>query len=74
MIRLPTLHVKKLVKALLKAGFVEESQKGSHRLFFNPTTRRQTVVPDHGEDIKRGLMKKILKQAGLDEDDFRDLL
>jgi len=33
-----------------------------------------TSVPIHAKDVKRGLMKAILKQAGLSEDDFRALL
>jgi predicted RNA binding protein YcfA (HicA-like mRNA interferase family) len=28
----------------------------------------------HGGDVKRGLMKQILKQAGLSEAEFRKLL
>jgi len=28
----------------------------------------------HGKDVKRSLMKEIIRQAGLTEDQFRELL
>ena len=31
-------------------------------------------LPKHGPDIKGGLMKAILQQAGLSEEEFRKLL
>ena len=74
MSRLPTITAKQLVKALLKAGFLEEHQRGSHLGLYQPATHRQTVVPMHTGDLPRGLVKAILKQAGLSEDDFRRLL
>jgi len=40
----------------------------------NPISGRRTTVPIHGGDIKRGLLKQILKQAGLSEREFRELL
>ena len=74
MTRLPTLHAAKVLRALQKAGFVEVAQKGSHRSLWNRQTGRQTTIPVHGRDIPRGLMKQILKQAGLSERDFRQLI
>lgn len=55
-------------------GFVEGDQRGSHLTLWHPTTGSQTTVPVHGGDVKRGLMKLILKQAGLTEAEFRSLL
>lgn len=74
MIRLPTVDATKLVRALKRAGFVEGAQRGSHLTLWHPRTGSQTTVPMHGGDVKRGLMKLILKQAGLSEADFRRLL
>lgn len=74
MSRLPTVTPHKVVKALLRAGFFEDHQHGSHLTLYNPTTDRQTVVPMHAGDLHRGLLKGILKQAGLSEDEFRGLL
>jgi predicted RNA binding protein YcfA (HicA-like mRNA interferase family) len=72
--RLPTLHPTKLIRALKKAGFVELEQKGSHLTLFNSETNRQTTVAIHGRDVKRGLMKEILRQAGISEEQFRRLI
>lgn len=68
------LAAKQVVKALLKSGFIQEHQRGSHLSLYNPGTRRQTVVPMHAGDLHRGLLKAIIKQAGLTEDQFRELL
>jgi predicted RNA binding protein YcfA (HicA-like mRNA interferase family) len=74
MTRLPTLNARKVIQALEQAGFVFDRQTGSHFILRHPITRRTTGVPKHGKDIKRSLMKAILQQAGLTEDEFRGLL
>jgi len=63
-----------MVKALKKIGFEEHHQKGSHLYLWNPGTRRMTAVSMHARDLKRAVMKAILDQAGLTEDEFGDLL
>jgi predicted RNA binding protein YcfA (HicA-like mRNA interferase family) len=73
MTRLPTLNARKLIQVLQQAGFVFDRQTGSHYILRNPLTRRTTCVPKHGKDIKRSLMKEILQQTGLTEDEFRKL-
>jgi len=74
MSRLPTLTAKQVAKALQKAGFVAHHQRGSHLFLHHPTTGRNTIVPMHGGDLHRGLLKEIIKQAGLTEDEFRSFL
>lgn len=74
MSRLPTLNARKVIQALEQAGFVFYKQIGSHCILRNPTTRQSTSVPKHGKDVNRGLMKAILKQTGLTEEEFRKLL
>ena len=72
--RLPGLRAKEIIAALENAGFQIERQKGSHVTLRNPETRRTTVVPIHSTELPRWLMKKIIKDAGMSEDDFRMLL
>ena len=74
MTRLPTLHSRKIIKALEKVGFVFDRQTGSHFILRHPITHQTTCVPKHGKDVKRSLMKEILQQAGLTEDEFRKYL
>ena len=75
MTRLPTLNARQLIAALKRAGFVEASQRGSHLYFWHPTRRLTTCVPTHGgSDLKRSLVRAVMQQAGLTEDEFRELL
>lgn len=74
MTRLPTLNARKIIQALERAGFVFDHQSGSHYILRHPLKRRTTSVPQHGKDVKRSLMKEILQQAELTEDEFRELL
>lgn len=74
MSRLPALKPGEMVKALKKAGFVEDHQKGSHLYLRQSATGRTTAVPTHPGDLKRPLMKKIIRDAGLAEEEFRQLL
>ena len=74
MARLPNVSAKDLIRALEEAGFLRSRQKGSHVSLRHPGTKRTTVVPMHTGDLKRSLLKKIIQDAGLTEDDFRELL
>lgn len=56
---------KEMIKHLKRNGFREVSQNGSHVKLRNDETGRQTEVPYHCKDLKKGLEQAILKQAGL---------
>ena len=74
MSKLPTLSGEKVVTALQKAGFQVIRQKGSHVYLRHPDSRA-TVVPIHkGEDIGRGLLRKIFRDAELTREEFIKLL
>lgn len=73
--RLPGVRAKQIIKALEKAGFIVERQNStSHVLMRNPISKRTTVIPIHSKELPRWLLKKIIKDAGLDERQFRELL
>jgi predicted RNA binding protein YcfA (HicA-like mRNA interferase family) len=74
MSRLGQVRPRELISALKRFGFVEAGQIGSHRILVCEERDLQTSVPMHPGDIGRGLLKKILKQVGLSEDQFRKLL
>lgn len=74
MSRLPTVTAKQVVSALKRIGFTEVNQKGSHLYLWHAGRKLMTGVPMHTGDVGRGLVKKILKQAGLSEVEFRKLL
>jgi predicted RNA binding protein YcfA (HicA-like mRNA interferase family) len=73
--KLPSLSVRKVVRALKRAGFVEDRQKGSHLVLMHSKTRARTVVPIHpGRTIKEPLLRAILRDANLSVDEFIKLL
>jgi mRNA interferase HicA len=72
--RLPMVDATRLIRALKRAGFVEAGQKGSHLTLWNPETKRATTIPVHRGDVKRSLLKLILKQAGLSDEELRDIM
>jgi predicted RNA binding protein YcfA (HicA-like mRNA interferase family) len=72
--RLPGARPKEIIRALEKAGFETQGQKGGHISLRNPLTRHTTVVPMHSGEFPRWLLKKIIKDAGLSEEEFRKLL
>ena len=63
---------REVVAKLLRAGFVEVRQTGSHKVLRHGDGR-QTYVAMHPGTLPTGTFRKILKQAKLNEDDFRDL-
>lgn len=72
--RLKQVKARELVFALKQAGFVECNQEGSHLILIDEDRNLQISVPMHSGDIGRGLLKKILKQAKLTEEEFKKLL
>ena len=57
-----------MIRLLKKNGFVELRTNGSHRLFRNPDTGRTTTVAFHSKELKPGIERAILKQAGITKD------
>lgn len=74
MTRLPAVRPTDVVAALKRAGFIEKRQKGSHLILWHEKQRRTTIVALHGRDIPLPTLREILKQAGLTEAEFLDLL
>ena len=70
MSRLLPLKSSEIIRILLKLGFEHIRQKGSH-VFFRHPDGRTTVVPVHkGEDVGRGLIRKILQDIELSWEEF----
>jgi predicted RNA binding protein YcfA (HicA-like mRNA interferase family) len=74
--KLPTLTAQKIIKAIKKNGFTLDRSRGSHQTFLNPDKPNATVViPVHpGKDIGKGLLKSLIKDPGLTESEFIQLL
>lgn len=59
------MTAREIIKLLGQNGFECVRSNGSHRLYKNKETGKQTIVPFHSKDLKPGTEKNILKQAGL---------
>lgn len=68
--KLPAISPKDVIKKLKKLGFVKDHQTGSHIVFYHQETDRRTVVPYHLGDIKKGTLSALLREAGIDRDEF----
>lgn len=62
------LTSKEMIKKLKRHGFIIVSQNGSHVKMVSYTTNKTVIVPYHCKELKKGLEKAILKQAGIEED------
>jgi predicted RNA binding protein YcfA (HicA-like mRNA interferase family) len=73
-VSLRPLPARKIIKVLEKIGFKPVRQRGSH-VILKHADGRVTVVPVHkGEQIGRGLLSKIIKDAGLTKEEFLNIL
>ena len=71
---LKPVTARKVIKALVAAGFKIIRKRGSHVVLKHPDGRI-TVVPVHaGEKIGSGLLLKIIKDAKLVKEEFLNLL
>ena len=60
-----------MIKALVVAGFVEVSQRGSHRKLRNGGAT--VIVPMHKE-LAAGTLRSIIRQSGMPVDEFLAML
>lgn len=71
--RLPVVSGAELIRVLQRVGWQEVRQRGSHVRLKHPERRTFLVVPLH-KQLKRGTLAGILRDAGLDRHELRDLL
>jgi len=72
--KISPLNPQKLIKILQTAGFKIIRQKGSHIIMIDDRKTR-IVIPVHpGKNVKHGLIRAIIKEAGLSREDFFKLL
>ncbi len=73
MSKLVVVSARDMIKVLLKLGFNEIRQKGSHK-FFAHQDGRTTLVPVHsGEDLGIGLIRKILRDIEISLEEYNKL-
>jgi predicted RNA binding protein YcfA (HicA-like mRNA interferase family) len=73
-LNLKPIRDNKLIKVIAKADFKPIRQRGSHFLMKN-NEGKAIVIPVHrGEMPERGLLLKIIKEAGLTREELLKLL
>ncbi len=71
MSRLSPLRYREVIQLLRAHGFgFDRPAKGSHEIWYNPTTRRRTTVPHHPGTLPLGTLRAIIRQTGLSVDEF----
>lgn len=69
--RLAGFRYREIVERLKQFGFVFDRQAaGSHEIWFNAGTNRYTTIPNHPGDMPEGTLRAILKQAGIETEEF----
>ena len=72
MTRLPMMSGDEFARVMRQAGFVWDHTEGSHMVLLHPSGRRLSV-PRHKE-LGRGLLRALIKDAGLSREEFLKLL
>jgi predicted RNA binding protein YcfA (HicA-like mRNA interferase family) len=70
--KLPVLRPRQVIAALERAGFRHVRQKGSHIQFKRGNLL--VTVPNHPGDLNPHVLKSILRQAQMDEEEFKGWL
>ena len=71
---LPRVSGRDVVKALLRAGYAQDRQRGSHIILRQLTyPHRRIVVPNHKE-VAKGTLRSVIRETGLTVDEFKGLM
>ena len=73
MTRMPALKPGEVISILEKAGYDIDHTTGSHYIMRHPDHPQRISVPYHARDIKRGVLRSIIKQSGLTQEEFLSL-
>ena len=72
MARLPVISGDEFVKVMHRIGYIWDHTEGSHMILLHPSGRRLSV-PRHKE-LGRGLLRALVRDAGLNREEFIRLL
>lgn len=70
--RLKLVSGQEAVRKFVHAGWTVARRRGSHVMLTKPDFPWTISVPDHSQ-LGRGLMRKLIKQAGLTVEEFNAL-
>ena len=73
MSKLPIISGMEAIKAFSRAGWIPHRQVGSHVVLRKEGSKVTLSVPKHKE-LKPGLLRDLIKAAGLSVEEFEELL
>lgn len=69
--RLAGFKYREVVRKLRTIGFAfDRPGPGSHEVWRNPIDGRKVTLPHHSRDMAEGILRAILREAGISVDDF----
>ena len=72
---LPQLKARDVIRVAKKLGFEFDRQSGSHAIYYRKSDKRRIVVPVHPtKDIRPKTLYGIIKDMGIEPEDFKKLL
>ena len=73
--KLPRVDCRQLIRALKRAGFEEQRQRGSHLHLRRVSDGKRVTAPVHkGRTVPTGTLRAILRDADISIDEFQRLL
>ena len=70
------MKYREVAKKLKRLGCeqIRIKKSGSHRIWFNPNTKKEIAIPDwQGKDLKKGTLRNAIKQLGIDYQEFLNI-
>lgn len=62
---------KKLCRILERRGWIRKRVKGSHHIYYNPTTQKIVTVPVHSNhELPIGTLRSLMQDANITESDL----
>lgn len=71
--KLSPINATRLIEILLKLGFVKIRQNGSHARLEHVDGRKTSIPVHFGENVRVGLLRKILRDVNISRDEFEKL-
>ncbi len=69
--RLPPMKAREVITILRRAGWYIDHITGSHYIMRHPARTGVVPVPYHGNrDVKIGVLRSIIRQAGMTVEEF----
>ncbi|MBS4015962.1 MAG: type II toxin-antitoxin system HicA family toxin [Candidatus Latescibacteria bacterium] len=73
--KLPQIKAREIIRIAKKLGFEFDRQSGSHAVYYRKSDKSRIVVPVHpGKDIKPKTLFGIIKDMGMESDEFKKFL